>query len=58
MIIAMPMSRGRLAAHFTKAQRIGFFNEYHQLITSFDNPAIGGGGCYLYCLCSTRRWRT
>ncbi len=45
MIIAMPMSRGRLAAHFTKAQRIGFFNEYHQLITSFDNPAIGGGGC-------------
>ncbi|QYJ90510.1 NifB/NifX family molybdenum-iron cluster-binding protein [Shewanella halotolerans] len=45
MIIAMPMSWGRLAAHFTKAQRIGFFNEYHQLITSFDNPAIGGGGC-------------
>ncbi|TVP15663.1 NifB/NifX family molybdenum-iron cluster-binding protein [Shewanella sp. KCT] len=45
MIIAMPMSRGRLAAHFTKAQRIGFFNEYHQLITSFDNPAIDGGGC-------------
>ena len=45
MIIAMPMSRGRLAAHFTKAQRIGFFNEYHQLITSFDNPALGGGGC-------------
>ncbi|MXR69181.1 dinitrogenase iron-molybdenum cofactor biosynthesis protein [Shewanella sp. JBTF-M18] len=43
MIIAMPMSRGRLAAHFTKAQRIGFFNEYHQLITSFDNPALGGG---------------
>ncbi len=42
MIVAMPMSRGRLAAHFTKAQRIGFFNEYHQLITSFDNPAIEG----------------
>jgi predicted Fe-Mo cluster-binding NifX family protein len=43
MIIAMPMSRGRLAAHFTKAQRIGFFNEYHHLVTSFDNPAIEGG---------------
>ena len=43
MIIAMPMSRGRLAAHFTKAQRIGFFNEYHHLITSFDNPALEGG---------------
>lgn len=24
MIIAMPMSRERLAAHFTKAQQIGF----------------------------------
>ncbi|WOT04716.1 NifB/NifX family molybdenum-iron cluster-binding protein [Shewanella youngdeokensis] len=43
MIIAMPMSRGRLASHFTKAQRIGFFNEYHQLVTSFDNPAVAGG---------------
>ena len=43
MIIAMPMSRGKLASHFTKAQRIGFFNEYHQLITSFDNPALAGG---------------
>jgi predicted Fe-Mo cluster-binding NifX family protein len=43
MIIAMPMSRGRLAGHFTKAQRIGFFNEYHHLVTSFDNPALAGG---------------
>jgi predicted Fe-Mo cluster-binding NifX family protein len=43
MIIAMPMSRGRLAGHFSKAQRIGFFNEYHQLVTSFDNPALAGG---------------
>ncbi len=43
MIIALPMSRGRLASHFTKAQRIGFFNQYHQLLTSFDNPALAGG---------------
>ena len=43
MIIAMPMSRGRLAGHFTKAPRIGFYNEYHHLVTSFDNPALAGG---------------
>lgn len=43
MIIAMPMSRGRLAGHFTKAPRIGFYNEYHHLVTSFDNPALTGG---------------
>lgn len=45
MIIAMPMSRDRLASHFTKAQQIGFFNEQHQLIGSFDNPALQGEGC-------------
>lgn len=43
MIIAMPMSRGRLASHFTKAQRIVIYNEYHQLIANFDNPALTGG---------------
>lgn len=45
MIIAMPMSRGRLASHFTKAQEIGFFNEQHQLIGNFTNPALTGEGC-------------
>ena len=45
MIIAMPMSRDRLASHFTKAQQIGFFNEQHQLIGSFTNPALQGEGC-------------
>ncbi|WP_394147392.1 NifB/NifX family molybdenum-iron cluster-binding protein [Shewanella atlantica] len=45
MIIAMPMSRDRLASHFTKAQHIGFFNEQHQLIGSFANPALEGEGC-------------
>ncbi len=45
MIIAMPMSRDRLASHFTKAQEIGFFNEHHQLIGSFANPALQGEGC-------------
>lgn len=42
MIIAMPMSQSGLASHFSKAQRIGFYNEYHQLINSFDNPALAG----------------
>lgn len=42
MIIAMPMSRERLAAHFTKAQQIGFFDEHHQLISLVDNPALDG----------------
>jgi|GEM_PF-873319 len=45
MIIAMPMSRDRLANHFTKAQQIGFFNEQHQLIGSFANPALQAEGC-------------
>lgn len=45
MIIAMPMSRDRLASHFTKAQQIGFFNEQHQLIGSFANPALQAEGC-------------
>lgn len=45
MIIAMPMSRDRLANHFTKAQQIGFFNEQHQLIASFANPALLTEGC-------------
>lgn len=43
MIIALPMSRGRLATHFTKAPLIGFFNQYHQLITTVENPALAGG---------------
>ncbi len=45
MIIAMPMSRDRLASHFTKAQQIGFFNEQHQLIASVANPALLAEGC-------------
>ena len=45
MIIAIPMSRDRLASHFTKAQQIGFFNEQHQLIGCFANPAQQGEGC-------------
>ncbi|GGI78810.1 NifB/NifX family molybdenum-iron cluster-binding protein [Shewanella gelidii] len=42
MIIAMPMSRGRLSAHFTKAQRVVFFDEEMQEIANFENPALGG----------------
>ncbi|MGL6121642.1 MAG: NifB/NifX family molybdenum-iron cluster-binding protein [Shewanella sp.] len=43
MIIAMPMSRERLASHFTKALHIGFYNEQFQLIKLVDNPATEGG---------------
>ncbi|MCS6096145.1 NifB/NifX family molybdenum-iron cluster-binding protein [Shewanella baltica] len=42
MIIAMPMSRERLASHFTKAVKIGFYNEQFQLIKLVDSPAIEG----------------
>ncbi|PTA49219.1 dinitrogenase iron-molybdenum cofactor biosynthesis protein [Shewanella morhuae] len=42
MIIAMPMSRERLASHFTKAMQIGFYNEQSQLIKLVDNPALEG----------------
>ncbi|NRD33409.1 dinitrogenase iron-molybdenum cofactor biosynthesis protein [Shewanella sp. DC2-4] len=42
MIIAMPMSRERLASHFTKALQIGFYNEQFQRIKLVDNPAIEG----------------
>ncbi|ABZ78262.1 conserved hypothetical protein [Shewanella halifaxensis HAW-EB4] len=43
MVIAIPMSRDRLATHFTKAPQIGFFDEYQQLIALHDNPAMSGG---------------
>lgn len=42
MIIALPISRGRLASHFTKAQQVHFFDENHQLLVSIPNPALGG----------------
>ncbi|GGI79518.1 hypothetical protein GCM10007978_16680 [Shewanella hanedai] len=42
MIIAVPLSRGRLASHFTKAKEIAFYNEQQQLIARFDNPALAG----------------
>ncbi|MGI2122755.1 NifB/NifX family molybdenum-iron cluster-binding protein [Shewanella baltica] len=42
MIIAMPISRERLASHFTKAVQIGFYNEQFQLIKLVDSPAIEG----------------
>ncbi|MGI2260697.1 NifB/NifX family molybdenum-iron cluster-binding protein [Shewanella sp. GXUN23E] len=43
MIIAVPLSRGRLARHFTKAPQIAFFNAEHQLMETLDNPAMAGG---------------
>ncbi|PIW62270.1 NifB/NifX family molybdenum-iron cluster-binding protein [Shewanella sp. CG12_big_fil_rev_8_21_14_0_65_47_15] len=42
MIIALPISRGRLASHFTKAQQVHFYDENHQLLLSISNPALGG----------------
>lgn len=47
MIIAVPVSRGRLARHFTKAKQIAFYHadfnasEFH-LSETLDNPACGG----------------
>ncbi len=43
MIIAIPMSRDRLATHFTKAPEIAFYDEQQQLIARFVNPAMAGG---------------
>lgn len=43
MIIAIPMSRDRLATHFTKAPEIVFYDEQLQLLARVDNPAISGG---------------
>ncbi|GIU41156.1 hypothetical protein TUM4438_04280 [Shewanella sairae] len=43
MIIAIPMSRDRLATHFTKAPEIAFYDEHQQLITRVANPAQDGG---------------
>ncbi|MGS0680390.1 NifB/NifX family molybdenum-iron cluster-binding protein [Shewanella sp. 125m-7] len=42
MIIAIPMSRDRLATHFTKAAEIAFYDE-QQLIARLVNPAMSGG---------------
>lgn len=43
MIIAVPLSRGRLARHFTKAKTIAFYNEDFELLETLENPAIAGG---------------
>ncbi|MCL1037429.1 dinitrogenase iron-molybdenum cofactor biosynthesis protein [Shewanella submarina] len=43
MIIAVPVSRGKLAKHFTKAPQIVFFNAEHQLLETAENPAMAGG---------------
>ena len=43
MIIAIPMSRDRLATHFTKAAEIAFYDEQLQLVARYDNPAVNGG---------------
>lgn len=46
MIIAIPMSRDRLATHFTKAPDIAFYDDSQQLLARYPNPAVAGnGGC-------------
>lgn len=42
IIIAVPLSRGRLARHFTKAKQIAFYNGECELLEILDNPACGG----------------
>ncbi len=42
MIIAIPLTRGQLANHFTKAKQIGFYDETGRELAIFDNPALGG----------------
>ncbi|MDF0533128.1 NifB/NifX family molybdenum-iron cluster-binding protein [Shewanella sp. A32] len=41
-MIVIPMTRGHLAGHFTKAQQLAFFNAQGQLQQLIDNPALGG----------------
>ncbi|MFQ6370708.1 NifB/NifX family molybdenum-iron cluster-binding protein [Shewanella sp. YIC-542] len=41
-MIVIPMSRGRLAKHFTKAKEIAFFSTDGQLQRMVENPALGG----------------
>ncbi|MCF1428449.1 MAG: dinitrogenase iron-molybdenum cofactor biosynthesis protein [Shewanella sp.] len=43
MIIAVPLSRGKLAKHFTKSPQIAFYNQAHELLETLDNPAMKGG---------------
>ncbi|MCL1074372.1 NifB/NifX family molybdenum-iron cluster-binding protein [Shewanella dokdonensis] len=41
-MIVIPMSRGHLSGHFTKAQQLAFFSAEGQLLQLVDNPALGG----------------
>ncbi|MBO1270901.1 dinitrogenase iron-molybdenum cofactor biosynthesis protein [Shewanella sp. 4t3-1-2LB] len=41
-MIVIPMSRGHLSGHFTKAQQLAFFSADGQLQQLVDNPALGG----------------
>ena len=42
MIIAVPLSRGRLARHFTKAKLLAFYDGEFNLLETLDNPACEG----------------
>ncbi|MGI2853633.1 NifB/NifX family molybdenum-iron cluster-binding protein [Shewanella algae] len=44
-MIVIPMSRGRLAGHFTKAKELAFYDNEHNHCFTLDNPAAAGGNC-------------
>ncbi|MFB9134666.1 NifB/NifX family molybdenum-iron cluster-binding protein [Vibrio olivae] len=43
MRIALPLQDSNLASHFTKASYFAIYDEFGDLITQFDNPAIESG---------------
>ncbi|BCV43760.1 NifB/NifX family molybdenum-iron cluster-binding protein [Shewanella algae] len=44
-MIVIPLSRGRLAGHFTKAKELAFYDNHHNHRFTLDNPAVAGGNC-------------
>lgn len=44
-MIVIPLSRGRLAGHFTKAKELAFYDNKHNHRFTLDNPAAAGGNC-------------
>lgn len=40
MIIAIPMTKGEIAVHFTKAETVAFFDKEGASVAHFENPAL------------------
>lgn len=45
MTIAFPVSQGRLASHFSKAEWIDFYGEDRALLAHCGNPALANDSC-------------